>query len=132
MIHTDARYFTPSPDEEEESESEDEEDEDKEEKEEINQIIDGKTLFETRKRQDFTGVLSPPPSRVLSAGPDSSVDPWSAGVDPWTCASMASSSSEFAERYRIAAAPTDSQSFVDRYRSPSAPTPSAAVTKALF
>ena len=98
MIHTDARYLTPSPDEDEESESDDKEEETQEEKEKKKQTVDGKALFETSKRQDFTGVLSPPSSRVLSAGPDSSVDPWSASADQWICASMASSSSGVVEK----------------------------------
>ena len=68
----------------------------------------------------------------MSAGPDSGVDLWSAGADQWICASTASSSSKFLEKYRLAATPTDTRSFADRFRSPSASTSSAAVTKTLF
>ena len=59
MIHTDARYLTPSPDEDEESELEDEEEEDQEEKDEKDNVVDGKALFETRKGQDFIVFVCP-------------------------------------------------------------------------
>ena len=141
MIHTDARYFTPSPEEEDEdSESEEEEEEEKDKEECVEEykykVVDGRTLFgasdEASEGCDFTDVLSPTPNRGLSAGPDSSVDPWSAGVDPWICASTAGSSSRFAEKYRVAATPTDAQGFAERFRSPLASTLSAAATRVLF
>ena len=141
MIHTDARYFVPSPaEEDEDSESEEEEEEEKDKEECVEEykykVVDGRTLFEASDEasegRDFTGVLSPPPNRGSSAGPDSSVDPWSAGVDPWICASTAGSSSRFAEKYRVAATPTDAQGFAERFRSPSASTLSAAATRVLF
>ena len=74
--------------------------------------MDGKSLFEDPKQHNFIGALSPPPNRIVSAEPGSTIDPWSAGADPWIRTSIASSSSGFAKKYRLAVSPTDSQSFV--------------------